>query len=64
MWCGNYADSPVNTTADLSADIAEAVTMMMPSHLVRGDSLYQIDSPADEVFFIVSEALLHIRAVR
>ena len=63
MGCDNYADSSVNATAELSADIAEAVTMMMPSHLVRGDLLYQVDSAADEVFFIVSEAVLHTRAV-
>jgi CRP-like cAMP-binding protein len=43
------------------SDIAEAVTMMIPCQLVRGDWLYQIGSEADEIFFIVRDNVLHVR---
>jgi hypothetical protein len=44
------------------SDIAEAVTMMIPCQLVRGDWLYQIGSEADEIFFIVSDNVLHVQS--
>ena len=43
-------------------DIAEAVTMMQPCQLVRGDCVYQIESEADEIFFIVSDSVLHVQS--